>query len=152
MSSKLTFEHVKDLLTKFNGNQKAAAEAAGVTRQAISKWVRKYPELREIRQAYIDGISDVVVDQFAEAVLEGDKSARWTWAQLYLKKPEVVVNNISADTDQKPLHDFLTPDELREISEIMDRDKNGLALPSDKQRLDELQDAAHERREGQGNG
>ena len=64
-------------LTICHGNVTAAASRLGVNRRTISRWMNRYPHLRQLVDAERDRILDKAEVNIFEAMERGDLRASW---------------------------------------------------------------------------
>ncbi len=67
-----TLEQVQKALTDANGNLTAAAKKLGVTRQCLYGWVKKRPELQDLRAEAGETLLDTAEDKIRRAVEQGE--------------------------------------------------------------------------------
>jgi len=76
--ARLTKDNVAKALAAHHGILSQAAQALGVSRVAIYKFIEKNPELNEVRAEATETLIDVAEGQLAKSLNDGDmKSVRW---------------------------------------------------------------------------
>ena len=79
----LGLEPVRAKLRELHGNQSAVARALGVTRQSVSEFVGKHPELRAELADAREGLVDVAESALFRAVVAGE-----AWAVCFTLKTQ----------------------------------------------------------------
>ncbi|QJD54383.1 DNA-binding protein [Aminobacter phage Erebus] len=77
-SQKLSIKKVTEALMLHSGIILKTAEACGVTRKALYKFIEDHPELEEVREQARDCLLDVAEGHVASEVKRGEmKTTRW---------------------------------------------------------------------------
>lgn len=74
----LSIEKVEKALRKYHGILGKTAEACGVSRPTLNKFIAKHPHLKEVRQEVDENLIDVAEANVVGALDGGDmKTTRW---------------------------------------------------------------------------
>jgi len=78
--TKLTKARVLEALTKNGGLRTQAAMQLEVTPQALDYWLRKHPDLQDLRAGALSKLKDIAEGNLFQAVMNGDMK----WTQYFL--------------------------------------------------------------------
>jgi hypothetical protein len=78
--AKLTKALVREALEKNGGLKTQAALQLDVTPQALDYWLRKHPDLQDLRQVSLKKLTDIAEGHLFQAVVKGDMK----WVQYFL--------------------------------------------------------------------
>lgn len=79
----LTSEFVSAKLREFHGNMAAVARAAGVTRQAVYKYIESNDELKAVKQECRESMIDNAESSLYRAIVNGE-----AWAVCFFLKTQ----------------------------------------------------------------
>lgn len=76
--NQLSVERVEKALRKYNGILSLSAEACGVARTTLYRFIEKHPHLKEVRTEVDENLLDVAESNVVSALSEADmKTTRW---------------------------------------------------------------------------
>jgi hypothetical protein len=117
-----TYDEVKQALKDAGGVQSIAAKRLGITRAAVSRWVRCYPELRELIQEYEGRVTDLAANNIIKGVKNGNLTASMFWLRTRARnegwsertevvpEPAPVIAGELVDYSKVPLNELIAFD------------------------------------------